>query len=290
MTKTRKIIACIFLAICFVFITDTCYVASSPNSKLTNQIVKDIKAYVKKHSNISFYSKWLAHRGVPMYAPENTLPSFKIACKLGARAVETDIRMTADGYLICNHDAGLSRTTGVPGVIAKLTFEEIEERTVQTEANYKGQQYEDLRIPTFEQYLELMSNYKKTICRVELKKVPAIQDVDVYVQKIYDAIIDAGMESQCQVVSSSYETLYAFIKVDKRGIKKGNKTIIVKYCGDNLENRQKLRKYAGKKIFPQINPYTGVLSDAPIVVKKNVRYDLVNTLISNKYKFVLQKK
>lgn len=289
MNKARKLMGIIVFVLSVLFISNTCYTASS-NTKLTNQIVKDIKAYIKNHSTISLSTKWLAHRGVPKYAPENTLQSFKIAAKLGARAVETDIRMTSDGYLICHHDAGLSKTTNEPGIIAKLTLEEIEERIVQTGVDYKGQTYENLHIPTFEQYLDLMKNYKKTICRIELKKVPAIQDVNIYAQKIYDAIVAAEMEGQCQVVSASYDTLYAFVKADKKGIKKGNKTIIVKYCGSNLENRQKLRKYAGKKIFPQTNPYTGVLSDAPIVIKKNVRYDLVNTLISNKYKFVLQKK
>ena len=135
--KTRKMIGIIIFILSILFMSNICDAASS-NTKLTNQIVKDIKAYVKDHSKISFSTKWLAHRGVPTYAPENTLQSFKIAAKLGAKAVETDIRMTADGYLICNHDAGLSRTTNEPGVIAKLTLEEIEERTVQTGVDYKG--------------------------------------------------------------------------------------------------------------------------------------------------------
>lgn len=38
----------------------------------------------------------VAHRGVPVEAPENTIQSFQKAISLGADAVELDVRLTKD--------------------------------------------------------------------------------------------------------------------------------------------------------------------------------------------------
>jgi glycerophosphoryl diester phosphodiesterase len=53
----------------------------------------------------------IAHRGYCQLAPENTLPSFKIALAAGADMVELDYHPTLDGKLIVIHDQYLDRTT-----------------------------------------------------------------------------------------------------------------------------------------------------------------------------------
>jgi glycerophosphoryl diester phosphodiesterase len=54
-----------------------------------------------------------AHRGARAHAPENTLDAFKLARKLGATGLESDIWLTADGEVVLDHDgvvrAGLRR-------------------------------------------------------------------------------------------------------------------------------------------------------------------------------------
>ena len=47
----------------------------------------------------------IAHRGASSYAPENTFASFDLALKMGAEALETDIRATRDGVLVLFLDA-----------------------------------------------------------------------------------------------------------------------------------------------------------------------------------------
>ena len=44
-------------------------------------------------------TKIWAHRGASGYAPENTIPAFKLAVEQGADGVELDVHMSSDGKL-----------------------------------------------------------------------------------------------------------------------------------------------------------------------------------------------
>ena len=68
-----------------------------------------------------------AHRGGYLGGPENTLPAFAEAVRLGFRYLETDVRVTADGVLLAFHDARLERITDASGAVAELPW-----RTVRT--------------------------------------------------------------------------------------------------------------------------------------------------------------
>jgi glycerophosphoryl diester phosphodiesterase len=45
-----------------------------------------------------------AHRGARAHAPENTLESFRLAVRLGATGLESDVWLTADGAVVLDHD------------------------------------------------------------------------------------------------------------------------------------------------------------------------------------------
>jgi glycerophosphoryl diester phosphodiesterase len=49
----------------------------------------------------------IAHRGASKAAPENTLEAFALAGRLGADAVELDVRRTRDGALVVHHNPDL---------------------------------------------------------------------------------------------------------------------------------------------------------------------------------------
>jgi glycerophosphoryl diester phosphodiesterase len=53
----------------------------------------------------------IGHRGFCQLAPENTIPSFKLAIDAGADLVELDYHHTKDSQIIVIHDATLDRTT-----------------------------------------------------------------------------------------------------------------------------------------------------------------------------------
>ncbi|MBK9178212.1 MAG: glycerophosphodiester phosphodiesterase [Acidimicrobiales bacterium] len=50
-----------------------------------------------------------AHRGARAHAPENTLEGFRLALRLGATGLESDVWLTADGVAVLDHD-GVVRT------------------------------------------------------------------------------------------------------------------------------------------------------------------------------------
>ena len=63
----------------------------------------------------------IAHRGASALAGEdNTLRAFRLAIEAHADAVETDLRRTADGRIVCFHDPGVG---GVP--VSELTHDEL---------------------------------------------------------------------------------------------------------------------------------------------------------------------
>jgi glycerophosphoryl diester phosphodiesterase len=53
--------------------------------------------------------KYIAHRGAPLYSPENTLSSFIFALSVGMSDFEFDVHMTGNEELVVRHDY---KTTG----------------------------------------------------------------------------------------------------------------------------------------------------------------------------------
>ena len=77
----------------------------------------------------------VAHRGASAVEAEHTLGAYLAALEAGAEAVECDVRLTADGHLICAHDRDLRRTAKHRGVISTMTLEELDAIDVATWKN-----------------------------------------------------------------------------------------------------------------------------------------------------------
>lgn len=110
-----------------------------------------------------------AHRGWRGKYPENTMLGFRKALTLDIDAIEMDVHMTSDYRIVVCHDATLNRTTDKTGMICKLTLDEVRE----ADAGIKfGEEFKGEKIPTMEEFLELMATRPDVRILLELKDYP----------------------------------------------------------------------------------------------------------------------
>jgi glycerophosphoryl diester phosphodiesterase len=88
--------------------------------------------------------KIYGHRGASRTHPENTLPAFAEAVRLGADGVELDIHCTADGVPVIIHDRSLKRTAGLDRNVDELGLKDLREIAPQ--------------IPTLDEVFELVGD------------------------------------------------------------------------------------------------------------------------------------
>lgn len=69
----------------------------------------------------------MAHRGASHDNPEHTLGAYLRALEVGADALECDVRLTADGHLICVHDRDLRRTAASKGAVSTMRLADLDE-------------------------------------------------------------------------------------------------------------------------------------------------------------------
>ncbi len=103
----------------------------------------------------------ISHRGEHLHHPENTMPAFEEAVRVGADYFEVDVRTTSDGKLVLMHDGTTDRTTGHKGEISKMTFDEI--RALDAGGGAK--------VPTFDEVLDYARG--KINIYVDVKQVSA---------------------------------------------------------------------------------------------------------------------
>ena len=68
----------------------------------------------------------IAHRGASADEPEHTLAAYMEAIKVGADGLECDVRLTADGHLVCVHDRTVQRTSNGRGLVSTLELTELQ--------------------------------------------------------------------------------------------------------------------------------------------------------------------
>ena len=110
----------------------------------------------------------IAHRGACYDAPENILSAVKLAWEQKADAIEVDVQLTKDGYLVLMHDLNTLRTTGVDKLLKEQTLAEL--RALDA-GSWKGSQWENEPVPTLEEIIETVPAAKKIY--IEIKGVPA---------------------------------------------------------------------------------------------------------------------
>ncbi len=140
-----------------------------------------------------------AHRGVWAEAPENSLPAYEKAVEYGYYTAECDIQLTKDNEWVLNHNSDTGSLFCEIAEISEYTLAELKTFSYKWGANFW--EYEDLRIGTLDEYLDIFVG-SKTRPQIEIKG----DNLDM-LYKVVDAVKARNMEDQAIIISFSYEQL-----------------------------------------------------------------------------------
>lgn len=146
------------------------------------------------------------HRGAASEAPENTIPSFKLAEKLGVYGVEMDLHTSSDNKLIVMHDEALDRTTNGKGPVHSHTLDKIKK----LDAGFKfGREWLGTKVPTLE---EVFDNLGRVHYYLEIKQsykvYPGIEE------KVLDTVDRYGLKNSVQIISFDFDSLKRVREMD----------------------------------------------------------------------------
>jgi glycerophosphoryl diester phosphodiesterase len=80
--------------------------------------------------NVTMRPQVVAHRGASHEIAEHTLGAYVAALDVGAEALECDVRLTADGHLVCVHDRTLKRVARTSAAVSTMELAELAELDV----------------------------------------------------------------------------------------------------------------------------------------------------------------
>ena len=205
-----------------------------------------------------------AHRGENGVFPENTVPGFQEAVRLGASQIEFDVRHTKDGYAIIMHDDTVDRTTNGKGRVVDLTFDEI--RALDAGIK-KGERFVGTKVPTLEEVLDCLprdiwinvhiyTDNPVDVARIIVEKnrqhqafMACRRDAALIVKKEFPQILICNMERRGDDVSryirETIEWKCDFIQLLKLGTPKEMKAlkdagVRINYCC--LQTPERLRE------------------------------------------------
>jgi glycerophosphoryl diester phosphodiesterase len=69
----------------------------------------------------------VAHRGASFENAEHTRRAYLEAIRVGAGALECDVRLTADGHLVCVHDRDLKRIASSRGLVSTMELADLDQ-------------------------------------------------------------------------------------------------------------------------------------------------------------------
>lgn len=106
----------------------------------------------------------VGHRGAAAYAPENTIPSIEVALRLGAKAVEFDLRLNADGEPVLLHDETVDRTTDGRGPVAAHSHFALQRLDA---GAWMHPRFAGARVPTLDQALAAIAGRARPVIEIK---------------------------------------------------------------------------------------------------------------------------
>src|SRR3954463_16413124 len=159
----------------------------------------------------------VAHRGSSHDNPEHTLGAYVAALEAGAEALECDVRLTADGHLVCVHDRDLRRTSSARGLVSTMDLADLDQLEFASWKNpwaalddESGDRDPDLdRVLTLRRLLETVAEAQKPIELAIETKHPT-RFGGLVERRLVEALAEfgwTGPDSPVRVMSFSYVAL-----------------------------------------------------------------------------------
>lgn len=178
--------------------------------------------------------KICGHRGFFEKYPQNTLPSFEAAIKLGCDRIEYDLHLTADGRLAVCHNPTVDSTSNGTGEIAKMTFAELRKLDF---GSWKSERFAGIRIPEFCEVLDLANRLNPQLFHLVELKVDSLD----YAEQVLGELFERKMTGRFTLVSFHLDLL--------RELKKRHREIMVH---GNPSTRLKEFNYEDYRIFDSV--------------------------------------
>lgn len=124
---------------------------SGSASAVDSGAIKDLQ---NKTEDYGENVKEIGHRGWSK-APENTLPAWQEAVRLGFKYIEADVTKTSDGVYVMLHDNTIDRTSTGSGDISTMTYAQASKYDY---GSWRGTQYTGTKLPTFEEFVSFCRN------------------------------------------------------------------------------------------------------------------------------------
>lgn len=159
----------------------------------------------------------VAHRGASHAVAEHTLGAYLAALDQGADALECDVRLTADGHLVCVHDRRVDRTAGVRGVVSTMDLGQLDEldfaswKTPWADLDDEAPMVEEStrRVLTLRSLIEAVRDYDRPVDMAIETKHPTRYGglVERRLVDLLDEFGWAGKDSPARVMSFSWVAL-----------------------------------------------------------------------------------
>ena len=152
------------------------------NSVSTNKLAANVEQYLKKALSRT-RMEFGAHRGVEYYAPQNSVPAYKMAGVQGWEwAWIAQVKYSADGTLYVMHNNTVDETTDGTGTMSELTDAYINSLHIDYAPSNAGYDIDDfnqneLYVPTLDEIVSICVRYGMKMC-FRLGTMPATLDSD----------------------------------------------------------------------------------------------------------------
>ena len=167
----------------------------------------------------------VAHRGASHDNAEHTLGAYVAALEAGADGLECDVRLTADGHLVCVHDRTTRRTAQHRGVVSTMELAELDEldfaswKNPWADLDDESPDHDDDRggVLTLRKLLEVAADYDRRV-EVAIETKHPTRYGGLVERRVVDLLRHFGWDapdSPARVMSFSYTALQRVERISR---------------------------------------------------------------------------